>query len=107
MTAFLAAVALLAAGYVLGRWRPAPRILHWAEGRSERDHGPGWWLAQAVGVAALAWVWTVHPRRSAANRRSWREAQRERIEFRGQFVAAPERDPDWAAKRAAEREEQP
>lgn len=70
----LLAVALLAAGYGLGRWRPAPRLLSWAEDAAHRScRHPAWWAAQVVFAVALAWIWIVHPRRAAANRRSWRQ----------------------------------
>lgn len=70
---WLALAAALAAGYVLGRARFGPRLISWAEDATS----PGWrtfkfWLGAPVVVAALAWVWTVHPRRSMANVRSWR-----------------------------------
>lgn len=67
---------LLAAGYLAGRWRPGRWLLDWADDASRL----GWadarcWAAQPVLAAALAWQLTVHPVRSARNRRSWREAQ--------------------------------
>ncbi|MFC9036830.1 hypothetical protein [[Kitasatospora] papulosa] len=73
MSALYAALAALA-GYGLGRYQPGPRCLNWAEeslGRGRRH--PAWWAAQVVFAVALAWTWTVHPRRTLANVRSWRE----------------------------------
>jgi hypothetical protein len=103
----ITAAAALAAGYVLGRIRPGRRLLAWAEERSYGPHGPAWWAAQAIGLVAVAWMVTVHPRRSAANRRSWREARNQK---RSPAIAiprirrapAPQFDPDWAANRGAE-----
>jgi phosphate/sulfate permease len=84
-----AALALLAAGYVLGRWRPAPRLLDWAE---DQQRGTiRYWLAQPILAVAIAAVYLLHPRRTAANVRSWREDQRRH--------PAPVRDPNWAEKR--------
>lgn len=73
----LVAAAAYATGYLVGRHAPGPRTLSWAE---DHAHG-GWrnpanWAAQAVFAVALAWMWTVHPRRSLANVRSWREGRR-------------------------------
>lgn len=91
MTAvLLAAVASAVAAYWAGRARPGRRAMSWAEDRSYGPHGPGWWVAQMVGLAAIAWMLTAHPRRSAANRRSWREARRD---------PAPAYDPQWADRR--------
>ncbi|MPY47094.1 hypothetical protein [Streptomyces acidicola] len=66
--------AVLAVGYALGRARLGPRLLNWAEDATT----PGWrtwkfWPAAPIVLAALAWMWTVHPRRTLANVRSWRE----------------------------------
>ncbi|MFC9736054.1 hypothetical protein ACFWG5_34585 [Streptomyces hydrogenans] len=78
-----AVVAALAAGYLLGRAHPGPRLLSWAE---DHAHG-GWrnpanWAAQGIFAIALAWMWTIHPRRTLANVRSWREAERREQEAR-------------------------
>jgi uncharacterized BrkB/YihY/UPF0761 family membrane protein len=72
-----AALVLLAAGYALGRLNTGPRLLAWAEDAT----APGWrtwrfWLAAPVVILALAWIWTVHPRRTLANVRSWRQPPR-------------------------------
>ena len=90
---FLAAAV---AAYWAGRARPGLRLLSWAEDRADGAHGPGWWAAQAVGLVALLWMLTTHPRRSAANRRSWREVRNVK---RG---PAPSFDPGWAANRRKE-----
>lgn len=88
------AVAIAAAvviGYVLGRLRPGRRLDAWADRQVRGPHGPRWWAAQAVMAAELAWVLTVHPRRSAANRRSWREEHR---------APAPTFDSQWINERS-------
>lgn len=86
----------VAAGYVVGRARLGRRLFGWAEKQdgSRRWYDPRLWAALPVLAAALAWVCTVHPRRSAANRRAWRETE--------QREPAPTMDPDWAAKRTGE-----
>ena len=66
--------ALLVAGYAIGRARLGPRLLSWVEDATS----PGWrtwkfWPAAPIALAALAWVWAVHPRRTLANVRSWRQ----------------------------------
>lgn len=91
MTAIAAAAILAAAvaGYALGRWRPAPRLLDWAE-----DQRPGtvrFWLAQPILAVAIATVSLLHPRRTRANVRTWREDQNRQ--------PTPEYDPNWAEKR--------
>ncbi|MFF1358798.1 hypothetical protein [Streptomyces sp. NPDC058297] len=68
----LIAAALLA-GYALGRYQPGPRLLSWAETAT----APGWrtwkfWPAAPIIVAALAWIFAMHPRRTLANMRSWK-----------------------------------
>lgn len=90
MTALLI-VAALAVGFALGRVRLDP-IVSWAEDWTT----PGWkrwrfWPAMPVAVTALALIWVVHPRRTLANVRSWRAGER--------LHPAPQRDPEWAAKR--------
>lgn len=86
-------LAALFTGYIIGRTGPGQRLLAWADARSYGPHGPGWWIAQAIGMAAILWMLVAHPRRSAANRRSWRDA---RATPRS---PAPQLDPDWAAHR--------
>lgn len=71
----LALAVVAAVGYAAGRLRPGQRAFRWAEDRDQGPHGPGWWIAQAIGLAAVVWMLTVHPRRSMANRRSWQEAR--------------------------------
>jgi hypothetical protein len=94
VTAYLIAAAAAVAAYWAGRTRPGRRVFAWAEDRADGAHGPGWWAAQAVGLVALAWMLAAHPRRSAANRRSWREARNVKRS------PAPRFDPDWAARRS-------
>lgn len=94
MTTALAAAMLAAvAAYWAGRLRPGQRLLSWAEDRSYGSHGLGWWAAQVVGLVAVVWMLTAHPRRSAVNRRSWREARE------ASRAPAPAFDPHWADKR--------
>lgn len=88
---WLATMLGLVAGFALGRAR-LHRIVDWAEDWT----APGWrhwrfWPAAPVGLAALAVVWIVHPRRTLANVRAYRAEQRP--------VPAPVYDPQWAAKR--------
>jgi hypothetical protein len=92
-TAWSLLAAAAVAAYWAGRTRPGRRLFAWAEDRADGAHGPGWWAAQAVGLVALVWMLTAHPRRSAANCRSWREART--IER----APAPRFAPDWAANR--------
>lgn len=94
-TATAVALGLLAAGYALGAQEAGPRLLSWAEDAVT----PGWrtwkfWPAAPIILVALAWIWTVHPRRSLANVRAWRQP----APPRGPALTF---DPDWAAKRRA------
>jgi hypothetical protein len=85
----LAAVAV--AGYVAGRVRPGERLEDWAWAHLNRGcRDVRWWAAQGIGFAMLGYAWTIHPRRSAANRRSWREAER---------APTPVFDGQWMTKR--------
>ncbi len=104
MTAALLAAAAAAAAYWAGRVRLGRWLLSWAEDRDNGPHGPVWWAAQGVGLVAVAWMLVVHPRRSAANRRSWHEARNQKrspaMEIpRVRRTPAPQFDPDWAANR--------
>ncbi|WNI19214.1 hypothetical protein [Actinacidiphila sp. ITFR-21] len=101
MTAAISATLAAVAAYWAGRVRLGRRLLEWAEDRNEGSHGPGWWAAQGVGLAAVAWMITVHPRRSAANRRSWQEACNARRS------PAPQFDSGWAAKRDTTTRDEP
>ncbi|WP_327415454.1 hypothetical protein [Streptomyces sp. NBC_01233] len=89
----LSAVALAAAllGYAAGRTRPADRLTSWAQDvvTERTPRSLAFWAAAPVIVLALAAIWTFHPRRSAANRRSWREEHP---------APAPVRDPHWATR---------
>jgi hypothetical protein len=76
-TTAAAGLCMLAVGYVLGSREAGPRLLSWAEDATT----PGWrtwkfWLGAPVIILALAWMWTVHPRRTLANVRSWRQPPR-------------------------------
>jgi hypothetical protein len=69
-----AALAALAVGYLLGRWRPAHRASDWAHWLNyqtprvtRRDYR--WWLAQPVYVAEIAWMFLLRPRETA---HAWR-----------------------------------
>lgn len=91
MAVWLYAVALLAAGFALGRAR-LDSLVNWAEDWTS----PGWrtwrfWPALPIAVTVLALVWITRPRRTLANVRSWRAGERLR--------PVPQRDPEWAAKR--------
>lgn len=67
MTPALLVAALAVPGaYWVGRVRLGRFLLSWAEDRSLGPHGLAWWASQAVGLAAVAWMLTIHPRRSAA-----------------------------------------
>ncbi|MEE4598255.1 hypothetical protein V2J94_41540 [Streptomyces sp. DSM 41524] len=68
-----AAAVLLAAGYTLGRWRPARRASDWANWKkyhlSARRNGPVWWAVWLVLSAEnIAWL-IAHPIQGAHN---WR-----------------------------------
>ncbi|MER8002968.1 hypothetical protein [Streptomyces sp. NPDC095613] len=83
----------LGAGFALGRAR-LDGVVDWSEDWT----APGWrtwrfWLAAPVGLACLALVWIVRPRRTLANVRSWRAGER--------LHPAPEYDPQWAQRRPA------
>jgi len=74
LTVTAAALSLLGVGYALGAREAGPRLLSWAEDVTT----PGWrtwkfWLGAPVVILAFAWMWTVHPRRTLANVRSWRQ----------------------------------
>lgn len=103
MTALLVAAAL-AVGYLLGRWRPAHRASDWAAWLPysrppvTRRH-VRWWLAQVVYAAEIARMFAVAPRETA---RAWRH----RHDPPPPRSPAPVFDRDWAAKRAAAREQQ-
>ncbi len=89
-TATLALVFGAAIGYLLRSWKPSRRVVHWAQ--HWQPGTPSWWLAQPVLAAAIAGLWIRHPKRSAANTRSW---------DMDQTVPPPQYDPEWAAERSA------
>ncbi|SFK74297.1 hypothetical protein [Streptomyces pini] len=96
--------ALFLTGYAAGRTRPLSRLDDWAweqvyqAGRTGR-RGVWWWAAQVVFAVECAVILAVRPRRTL---RQWREV-RERRRSGPRRAAAPQFDPDWAAKRAANR----
>jgi hypothetical protein len=75
-------------GYLLRCWRPARRALAWAQG--QRAGSTSWWLAQPVLAVAVVTLFVRRPLQSRRNVRSWAEDQR---------PAAPQFDPEWAARR--------
>lgn len=94
----LLAVAGLVAGFALGRARLGTRLLDWAEDAGTLGpHTWRYWIALPIAAVALVAVWTVHPRRSLANVRSWRRASGP--------DPIPQYDPGWAEKRHATDEE--
>ena len=95
MTPLLTVAALAAAGlagYAAGRTRPLRLAVDWADDQVARRPmwSPRFWLAVPVVLAAVAGLWLVHPRRTAANRRAFRDEQR---------APVPVYDPNWAARR--------
>ncbi|MGX1513974.1 hypothetical protein [Streptomyces collinus] len=93
----LALAACAAAGYVTGRLRLEDRLVDWADDQlTERPaRSPRYWLAVPIVLAAVAALWTIHPRRTRANYRA-NKAARDR---RSAPVAVPRYDPEWAARR--------
>ncbi|GHA94186.1 hypothetical protein [Streptomyces chryseus] len=98
---WLALAAAVLTGYAAGRARPWPRLIDWAQDQvTQRPaRSPRFWLAAPVLLAGLAVLWTCHPRRSAANVRSWHQDRTP--------PSTPRRDPDWAARRGARTEGDP
>lgn len=101
---WLAVVAALTVGYLLGRVKPAARASSWAHwlffgttcpGR--RD--PRWWLAQAVFLCEIAVLLASRPRQTvhAWQHRHDLPPKAEPLRF----------DPDWAAKRRAQADGDP
>ncbi|MFE0765419.1 hypothetical protein [Streptomyces smyrnaeus] len=72
----LAAVLGVAVGYLAGRCSIGTRLLDWAE---DQCTGPLWrprfLAAVPILLVAIAAAWILHPKQTAANRRSWREQQ--------------------------------
>lgn len=65
LTAAAAALGLLAAGYAIGRYRPARRAFDWANwekyDRSMRRHSARWWaVCTVLSMENLAWF-IAHP----------------------------------------------
>lgn len=73
ITEVLSGTVLAAASYWAGRSRLGWRLFDWAESRSANPHGLLYGAALAVGFAALAGVFLIHPRRSVGNFRAWRK----------------------------------
>ncbi|MFI0827217.1 hypothetical protein ACH4Q7_22490 [Streptomyces roseolus] len=72
----LAALAGAAVGYAAGRTRPAMLLTAWAQGELARpDLRPTVLIAYPVVAVALGLLWLLHPRRTAANLRSWQAAE--------------------------------
>ena len=93
----LATAAALAAGYVLGRWRPWTRLGNWAD-RRVRDDGRWWlgsWPRQAVIAAVFVATW---PRGSLY---AWRH----RNDPEPTPEPAPQIDPYWPRRPADTTEE--
>ncbi|MBT2492347.1 hypothetical protein J7E96_28325 [Streptomyces sp. ISL-96] len=95
---WLALAAAVLTGYAAGRARPWQRLIDWAQDQVTQrpTRSLGFWLAVPVLLVGLAVLWTCHPRRSAANVRSWRQDRTP--------PAVPRLDPDWAARRGARTE---
>jgi hypothetical protein len=94
LTLLLAAAGLLAAGYALGRWRPARRASDWANWQSCGRRPTGWryavvWTVLSVeGITLLA----LHPVRG------WR-AWKHRNDPPPKRSPAPTIDPHWVEHR--------
>lgn len=98
VTAAAAALALVAAGYTLGRLRPARRASDWANWQKYDQtmprHSTRWWAVFVVlSTENLAWL-IAHPRQG------W-QAWKHRNDPPPPRSPAPRFDPDWAAKRRA------
>jgi hypothetical protein len=103
LTTTAAALGLLAAGYVLGRLRPARRASDWANWKkydqTMRRHTTRWWAVFAVlSVENLVWL-VAHPVQG------W-DAWKHRNDPPPPRGPAPTFDPDWAAKRRAVSQEE-
>ncbi|MFF7795578.1 hypothetical protein [Streptomyces sp. NPDC007991] len=103
LTTAAAALGLLAAGYALGRYRPAHRLSDWAHwqkyDRTMRRHSARWWVVYVLlSVENLTQVaaWLVRNPRKAWH--AWRVSK-----GRNDPPLSPALtfDPDWAAKRRA------
>lgn len=94
LAATAAALGLLAAGYALGRYRPAHRASDWAHWHRYGDRPTGaryvavWTILSAE---AIGWL-VVHPRQG------W-QAWKHRNDGSAGRSPAPAFDPDWAAMR--------
>jgi hypothetical protein len=87
-------LAAFLAGYVAGRLRLGVRLVDWAEDQVSRRP---WWhplfpAAVLAVLAAVALAWICHPRRTAANRRSWNAEDT-------LTTPVPTYEPNWAARR--------
>ncbi|MFD4855091.1 hypothetical protein [Streptomyces atratus] len=70
------------------------RLVDRGQTTTHTARSPRVWIAAPITLVAVAATWTLHPRRSADNRRSW---QVEPVP-----PPMPRLDPDWAARRTAE-----
>jgi hypothetical protein len=86
-----------AAGYTLGRLRPAHRAsdwAHWTDIRSDRPGrtSPRWWACQAVFLCEIAVLLATRPRQTL-------HAWRHRHDPPPLRSPAPKLNPNWAADR--------
>jgi hypothetical protein len=94
VTAIVAALGGILAGYLIGRWRPWTRLGHWADWQMQVDGR--WWLAtgpRRFVVAAVFATTSPHAAWSAFRHRNDPPP-------RG---PAPAFDPDWAQRRGEQR----
>ena len=103
MTLTLAVLAALAAGYVIGRYRPAHRASDWANWQSygKRPTGARYWAMYAVlSAETIGWL-TAHP---VQGWDAWKHRNAPPVRIR---TNAPVYDPDWAQKRTHHATEEP
>lgn len=90
-------------GYVTGRVRPWDRLVDWTgdqltqltEPGQRTARSPRFWIAVPIAWLAVAVLWVTHPRRTRANYRADKEAERRHREP----LQIPEYDPGWADRR--------
>lgn len=92
----LAVAAAGITGYTIGRTRPGPRLINWAENQvaMRPARSPRYWIAIPLLLLAAATYTAIHPRRAAANIRAARAHTAP--------APMPRLDPDWATRRAAQ-----
>lgn len=96
--------ALLAVGYVIGRYRPGHRASQWAAWQSVGKRPTGWRFVATWTVLSaenIGWL-LAHPIKGVD---AWKH-RNDPPPGRSPAVAIPVRDPDWAAKRAARSDEE-